>query len=411
MLDHNRVVIVGSGIAGHSAARELRNQGYEGEILLIEGEAGVPYDRPPLSKEFLAGEKEEGQFTLYNPDDYDQLSIHLLSGVYADWISKEEKAIYLKDGSKIEYSSLIIATGSSLRKLSVEGDHLQGVHYLRALSDAKKLRGSLPNLNRIAIVGAGFIGLEVASVCREKGIEVTIIEKIKWPMSHIFGENVGQYFREMHEAKGVEFLTGDSLHTIQGEQEVEGVITAEGKQITCDAVLIGIGVVPTITFQHPELDVNKGIVVDDYGRTSIENVYAAGDCAEWPYLNNNVVVSHWDHAVQHGKSIAKNIVNNLSEPYRNIPYFWSNQYDRHIQFLGKPVKNCEIVVRGSLSNSSFSVYYLDKYQIVQAALLVNEPKHIIKARKMIQKQQPIERKELEDPKIPLKKVQMYQRVQ
>ncbi|SDH67663.1 NAD(P)/FAD-dependent oxidoreductase [Alteribacillus bidgolensis] len=410
MLDYNSTLIIGGGIAGHHAAKSLRKEGFEGNITLVEGEAEVPYDRPPLSKEYLSGAQEEKDFTLFSKEEYTELSVNLLSGVKAKKIHAEECKVETDDGRFFPYSNLILATGSSLRKLSVDGDHLDGIHYLKSLSDARKLKNSLTKIKRIAIIGAGFIGLEVAAVCREKGIEVSVIEMGDLPMSHLFGKEAGQYFYDIHDRKDVTFLTNDSVSHFEGERKVEKIRTKKGKVVPCDAVVIGIGVMPNTSITHPDLQVNKGYITDEYGRTTLPHVYAAGDCAEWTYQNKSIVVAHWDHAMNQGKSIAKNIVHNHSEPYRAVPFFWSNQYDQQFQFVGLPLQDATIVFRGSPEDGEFSCFYADNNQVIHGALMVNQPKNVIPARKFIQKQQAMDLQQISDPTILLKKVQPLQKI-
>ncbi|MFP7230881.1 FAD/NAD(P)-binding oxidoreductase [Bacillus subtilis] len=405
MLDYNTVLIIGGGIAGHHAARELRKEGFDGNITILEEEAEIPYDRPPLSKEYLAGEQEERDFTLFSREDYEKLSVTLESGTAVKGIYPKDRKVKAADDRFFSYSHLILATGSSLRKLFVDGHHLDGIHYLKSLADARKLKESLQKIKRIAIIGAGFIGLEAAAVCREKGIEVSVIETGELPMSRLFGREVGQYLYDIHTQKGVKFLTNDSVSSFEGNGKVEKIRTQNGKVVLCDAVIIGIGVKPNTTISHPDLLVNKGYVIDEYGRTTLPHVYAAGDCAEWPYQNKSIVVSHWDNAMNQGKFIAKKIVHNHSEPYRTVPFFWSNQYDQQFQFVGLPLPDANIVFRGSSDDGAFSRFYIDHNQMIHGALMVNEPKNVVPSRKLIQKQHPMNIKQLSDPSIPLKKVQ------
>lgn len=256
----------------------------------------------------------------------------------------------------------------------------------------------------MVIIGAGFIGAELASVCRAQGIEVTIMERSSVPMAQVLGEEIGEYVLRLHHNHGVDFITNDSIKAFHGDKKVEKVETTNGKSIDCQAVVIGIGVEPNMIFTHQDLEVNRGYIVNEFGETSLPNVYAAGDCVMWPYKDELIHVEHWDHAVNHGQVVAKNMVHEKVERYIRVPYFWSDQYNTRLQYIGYAKSWNKTVVRGNKDAGEFTYFYLDKENVILAAMIVNEPKNVLPIRKLINKGSSIDIDALQNTEVSLKKL-------
>ncbi|MFD1065446.1 NAD(P)/FAD-dependent oxidoreductase [Oceanobacillus locisalsi] len=383
------IVIVGAGIAGTHAAEALRIEGHEGRIVLIDRDTQLPYDRPPLSKEYMLGESSETDITLQTHENLTELRIDLKLGVDIVSIDSEKQTAVLSDGETVKWDKLLLTTGSSLRELPIKGSDLEGIHYLKTLSDAKAIRRKLDDIQQVAIVGAGFIGAELASSFKKLGKEVTLLERAPLPLAHILGDEMGEYFLQMHQSEGVDAIMEDSVVQFNGDTHVEEVLTEEGRTIPCQAVIVGVGVIPNTALLNKELQIDRGYIVNEFGETSLPNVYAAGDCAMWPFLGNNIHIEHWDHAINHGKNVAKNMLGGEQTSYKTVPYFWSDQYDYRLQYFGH-TKNWETtVLRGNKEDKEFSYFYLNKSNVIEAALLVNQPKNALPVRRLINQQHPV----------------------
>lgn len=396
------VMIIGAGIAGVHAAESLRKEGHQGRIVLIDRDTEMPYDRPPLSKEFMSG--DESSILLRDSSLYKQLDIELMLGVEVTSIDPAEKKVETKNGQQLSWEKLMFTTGSKLRKLTIEGDNLEGIFYLRTLADAKRMKKHLENVEKAVIIGAGFIGAELASSLKQLGIDVTIVELAPYPMENIVGRKMSEYFLNLHRSHGVEVITEDSVTQFCGNDTVEEAVTSGGRRIPCQAVIIGVGVMPNTVISHPQLQVERGYIVNEYGETSIPDIYAAGDCTSWPYHGTSIHVEHWDHAVNHGKTIAKNMIQSRSAPYVYTPYFWSDQYGRRFQYFGHAKEWSDTVLRGSMADGEFTVFYLDDQQVVKAAFIANQPKNALSVRRMIKAQKPVDPGALIDDNVSLKKI-------
>ncbi|GAA0433979.1 FAD-dependent oxidoreductase [Lentibacillus halophilus] len=404
-VDMKTTVIVGAGIAGVHAAENLRKEGDQGRIILMDSDQQMPYDRPPLSKKLMTGETDDTSILLRDPSVYDELDIDLKLGVEVTDIDPERKTINTKDGSSYEWDKLILATGSKLRTLSIEGDDLQGIFYLRRMTDALAMKQHMQDVKDAVIIGAGFIGAELASSLKQLGINVTIVERSSYPMEPIVGRDVSEHFLDLHRSNGIDVITGDSVAQFNGDTMLEEAVTAEGRRIPCQAAIIGVGVTANTAVSHPQLQTENGYVVNEYGETSLPDIYAAGDCTSWPYNGTPIHVEHWDHAVNHGKTVAQNVINPQSVPYAYTPYFWSEQYDSRFQYFGHAKEWSRTVLRGSFESNAFTYFYLDDQNIVKAAFLSNQAKNALPVRRMIQQQSSVDPEALADESIALKKVQ------
>lgn len=402
----NSIIIVGAGVGGVHAAESLRKEGHQGRILLMDRDIQMPYDRPPLSKEWMMGQVDEVGVLLRDPSVYEKLNIELKLGVEVTAIDPVNNTIDTKDGPSYSWEKLMLATGSKLRTLTIEGDDLGGIFYLRQMTDARAIKQHLQNVKQAIIVGAGFIGAELASSLQQAGIAVTIVEMAPYPMEKVVGRKVSEYFLDLHRQYDVEVITEDSIAQFDGGATVEGAVTAKGRRIQCQAVIMGVGVTPNTPVSHPQLQVEGGYVVNEYGETSIPDLYAAGDCTSWPYQETPIHVEHWDHAVNHAKTVAKNMIQPQSAPYTYTPYFWSDQYGGRFQYFGHAKEWYETVLRGSMKENAFTYFYLDDQQVVKAAFIANQPKNALPVRRMIQQQQTVDLEALADENVALKKVKV-----
>ena len=390
MANDESYVIIGAGIAGGTAAETLRKQGFEGRVHLIGAEPYRPYDRPPLSKEFLSGAKEQEKLFFKPQDFYTEQSIELHLGTEATAIDPSLNTVTLANGESIRYDKLLLSTGSRVKRLPIPGSNLKGVHYLRTIDDSRALAHSMNGASKVVIVGAGFIGSEVAAVCKTAGLEVTVLEIQPQPMAHILGEKMGAIYANLHTNRGINLRLREGISEIRGSSRTEQVITDEGNAINCDFVVIGVGITPDTTLaESAGLHVDFGILTDQYCQTSHPDIYAAGDVANWfhPGLDRRLRVEHWDNALNQGAAAAKSMLG-APEPYSPTLYFWSDQYDLNIQYLGHATEWDHIAVRGNPADEKFTAFYL-KDGSVHGALVVNNFRDIRPTRTLIGQRTPV----------------------
>jgi len=326
------VVIVGGGAAGNAAAEMLRRQGYDGRITMLSADDALPYDRPNLSKDFLAGTAPQDWIPLRSADFYEKKRIDVRLGARGASIDPAARCVTLADGSRFEYDALLLATGASPVHLDFPGAHLPNVHYLRTFDDSVSLIDKAKGAKRVAIIGASFIGLETAASLRERGLEVHVIGPQKRPLERILGPELGDMIRSIHEDYGVRFHLGSSAASIDDN----GVALQNGERISADLIVAGVGVRPdTALATQAGLTVDNGIVVDTYLQTSSPGIFAAGDIARWPdpHTGNSIRVEHWVVAERQGQTAARNILGQ-NEKFDAVPFFWSQHYDVSIRYVG-----------------------------------------------------------------------------
>jgi NADPH-dependent 2,4-dienoyl-CoA reductase/sulfur reductase-like enzyme/nitrite reductase/ring-hydroxylating ferredoxin subunit len=326
------VVIVGAGAAGNVAAETLRREGYGGPVTLIGAEPSVPYDRPNLSKDYLAGTAPEEWIPLRSPEYYAQKGIDLMQGVAVDRIDPAAKQITLANGKTLGYGALLLATGADPVRLTMRGSDLPHVLYLRTLADSRAIIAKCATAKRAVVVGASFIGLEVAAALRARGIEVTVVAPETVPLARVLGDAIGGAVRKLHEEHGVTFRLGARLVSI----EAAGVSLDGGEKLAADLVVLGIGVRPvTALAAAAGVAIDRGVVVDEYLRTSAPDVFAAGDIARWPYARTGerIRVEHWVVAQRQGHVAALNILGRR-QAFDAVPFFWSVHYDVTISYVG-----------------------------------------------------------------------------
>jgi len=333
-----QIVVVGASLAGLRAVEALRRLGFDGRITWIGAERHLPYDRPPLSKDVLAGTREPARIALRDPDSYDELAVELRLGRRATRLDLAARTLYLDDGARVGFDGLVIATGSCARTLKGALPRA-GVHLLRTLDDALALRDALDAGPRVAIVGAGFIGAEVAATCRTRGLEVTMIEPLATPLLRGIGAELGARVAALHRDHGVDLRCGVGVEAIEGGARVEALRLSDGARVPADVVLVGIGAAPeTAWLEGSGLRLEDGVVCDSACRAA-PGVVAAGDVARWHNVvyDDSMRVEHWTNAVeQAGHAAATLLAGDGAEPYAHVPYVWTDQYEMRLQIAGHP---------------------------------------------------------------------------
>ena len=385
------VGIVGANIAGASTAETLRRLGYEGRITLIGAETELPYERPPLSKEFLTGQSDEERLTLRPRAFYEEQRIELWLGQRAAALDAATCTITLTRGERHRFDRLVLATGCEVLPFPAPGAALPGVYSLRTLADAHTLRAALRagarHGGRAVVIGAGFIGSEVAAACRMAGMDVTLIEMLPVPLERALGPEMGALLANVHRARGVEVLTGETVVAIRGAARAEEVVTSSGAHIPCAFVVVGTGVRPALGWLAGSgLAIENGVVVNAFCETSSPGIFAAGDITNWPYQPAatapalRVRLEHWDNALRQGETVARNLLGE-GVAYHHIPYFWSDQYDLKLQFVGHTPEWDEIVVRGT-PPESFVAFYLREGRL-RAAFSSNRQRDLVTLKKLV----------------------------
>jgi 3-phenylpropionate/trans-cinnamate dioxygenase ferredoxin reductase subunit len=403
MTDQQTFVIVGANLAGGRAAFALRTEAFAGRIVIIGEEPHPPYERPPLSKEFLRGDIPTEKLFIATPEVYGERQIDLLLGARATNIDAEEHVVELAAGARIEYDKLLLATGAYPRKLDVPGNDLVGIYELRTIDDSERIREELEPERRLVVIGAGFIGAEIAASAQMTGLDVTVIEALPVPLSRALGEEMGGIMADIHRDHGVRLYTNEAIDRFEGESRVERVVTSSGRVIECDFVVVGVGVAPaTELAEAAGLEVDNGIVVNEYCETSAPDVYACGDVANFyhPLLGHRLRVEHWSNAQNQAIAAAKSMLGKR-EPYVDVPWFWSDQYDLNLQYVGHAQRWDEVVLRGDVIGRKFTAFYVEGGKL-RAALTVNRHRDIRPARELIKLGAAVESAKLKDEEIELK---------
>jgi 3-phenylpropionate/trans-cinnamate dioxygenase ferredoxin reductase subunit len=365
-------VIVGASLAGGKAAGELRDRGFDGEVILIGAEPERPYERPPLSKDYLRGESEREKAYVHPGDYYRQHEIELRTETRVTAIDPAAGTVTTAGGEEISFDKLLLTTGAEVRRIPVAGADLDGIYYLRSMADCDRLRERLQGGARVAVVGAGWIGSEVAASARQKDLEVTVIDPLKVPYENILGEEIGTFYRDVHAQHGVKFLLGEGVETFLGNGRLERVQTTGGKTVECDFAVVGIGVAPRVELgRDAGLEVDNGIVVDANLATSAPNVFAAGDAANaWhPFFEQRIRVEHWANALNQGPAAARSMLGEHAG-YDRIPYFYSDQYEVGMEYSGHAPNWDEVVFRGDREGGEFIAFWLKNGSVI-AGMNVN----------------------------------------
>jgi 3-phenylpropionate/trans-cinnamate dioxygenase ferredoxin reductase component len=352
-------VIVGAGMAGGKAAETLREEGFDGRVVMLGAEAEPPYERPPLSKDYLRGESERGGVYLQEDADwYEQQDVELRTSTPVESLDVAGRAVVLADGERIAYDALLLTTGAEPRRPPIPGTELEGVHVLRTLEDSDVLRGVLDAGGRLVVVGAGWIGSEVSASARQRGMDVALVEPQSVPLERVLGPELGAFYRDVHADHGVALHLGTGVEAIEGDGRAERVRTSDGTVLDCTAVLIAVGVAPRTQLAEGVLGVDNGILVDASLRASADGVFAAGDVANHDHpLFGRLRIEHWANALEQGPSAARAMLGQ-DAVYERVPYFFSDQYDVGMEYAGHSAPADEVVFRGDRAAREFIAFWL-----------------------------------------------------
>ncbi|MDE3129646.1 MAG: FAD-dependent oxidoreductase, partial [Acidobacteriota bacterium] len=370
--------------------------------VLIGAEPERPYERPPLSKQYLKGESERKDVFVHDAEFYGQQQIELITGHLATELDVDASHVLLDDGRSIGFDRLLLATGAEPRRLTVPGAELDGILYLRTVADCEALRERLRAGGRVVVVGAGWIGSEVAASAREKGLDVTLIDPLALPNERIFGAEVGSFYRDVHAQHGVNLALGEGVEAFEGDGKVSGVRTSSGRVLDCDFAVVGVGAVPRVQLaEGAGLAVDNGIVVEEKLQSSAPNVFAAGDVANarHPFYERHIRVEHWANALNQGPAAARAMLGEQVS-YDPIPYFFSDQYDVGMEYSGYATDWDEVVFRGSREAGEFIAFWV-KDGRVQAGMNVNVWDINEQVQALIRSRRQVDTAALADPDTPL----------
>lgn len=397
--------IIGGGLAGAKAAEALRDSGFDGQITLFADEEHLPYERPPLSKEYLAGKKALSDFTVQNSDWYRDHNVDLRLGARVSALNAGERAVLLPDGTTVRYEKLLLATGSASRRPPIPGADAGGVHYLRTYDDAVALNSLLTEGSSLAVVGGGWIGLEVAAAARQRGVDVTVVETAKQPLVTALGETAGEVFARLHRDHGVDLRLETQVEeiTTSGGQAT-GLKMRDGSTVAADAVLVAVGAKPNVELaEQAGLAMGDGgVLVDASLRTSDPDIYAVGDiaAAEHPLFGGRIRTEHWANALKQPAVAAAGMLGNPGE-YAELPYFFTDQYDLGMEYVGHAPGFQRVMFRGDVAGREFVAFWLDGDNRVLAGMNVNIWDVLDDVKALIRSRAPVDPDKLADPKFPL----------
>src|SRR5215472_3318911 len=372
MTDDRGFVIIGASLAGAKAAETLREEGFDGRVALIGEEPVRPYERPPLSKEYLQGKAEADVAFVHDPAYYDQHDIDLRLSTPVRGLEPAGRQVVLASGERLGYDAVLLATGATPRRLKVPGADLAGVHYLRTMADAERLRAAITEAGRVAVIGAGWIGCEVAASARQLGTDVDLVELGRLPLERVLGPELGAFYRDVHADQGVELHFGTGIEALRGAGRVEEVRLTDGTALAADVVVAGVGVAPRVELAEAAgLTLDNGVVTDKYLAASAAGVFAAGDVASaWhPVFARRIRLEHWSSALNQGPVAARNMLGRRT-PYEQIPYFYSDQYDVGMEYSGYALGWDQVVFRGDPASREFIAFWLAGGRVV-AGMNVN----------------------------------------
>jgi 3-phenylpropionate/trans-cinnamate dioxygenase ferredoxin reductase component len=405
MAAHTALVIVGAGLAGAKAAQTLREEGFSGQVVLLGEESERPYERPPLSKGYLLGKDERDTVYVHPAHWYADHDIDLRLGTTVTGIDAAAHEVALADGSRLGYGKLLLTTGSTPRRLPVPGADLDGVLYLRRLDDSDRIRETYASASRIAVIGAGWIGLETAAAARAAGVEVTLLERGELPLLNVLGREAAQIFADLHTGHGVDLRCGVRVAEITGDGgRATGVLLADGSRIDADAVIVGIGITPnTRLAEAAGLETGNGVRVDAHLRSSNPDIHAAGDVANafHPLLGTHIRVEHWANALNQPQTAAKAMLGQ-DVSYDRVPYFFTDQYDLGMEYTGyvEPGGYDEVVFRGRTESREFIAFWLSGGRVL-AGMNVNVWDVTDPIRTLVTSGRVVDTKRLADSGVPL----------
>ena len=397
------IVVVGAGQAAAQFVDSLRREGFSGPLTLVGDEPFLPYQRPPLSKKFLAGELELERLFIKPAAYYQQARVDMRTAMRVTAIDRGRKRVTLADGSHLEYAKLVLTTGSRVRRIKAPGSELAGVQYLRGIEDVQRLRAGAQAGKRVVVIGGGYIGLEVAATCRQLGADVTVIEALDRVMNRVVAPVVSQFFATQHQSHGVKILCGTGVQAFAGTAQVEAVVLADGTRVPADLAVVGIGILPvTDIAMDCGLVCDNGIAADAHCRTSDPDIFSVGDCASFPSARygRRLRLESVDNAFEHAKTAAASVVGKTVE-HDKVPWFWSDQFDLKLLIVGLAEGHDQVLVRGDPGTKSFSVCYLKGGELI-ALDAINHAKDYMAARKLIAERVRPDAAKLADPAIALK---------
>ena len=395
-------VVVGAGVAGGTAAAKLREEGFDGNVVLIGAEDVAPYERPPLSKEYLRGETSEPLY-IRDPGFYEENGIDARFGVRAEHVNITDRVIELEGGERVAFDQAVVATGARNRRPPIEGLDLENVFDLRYLPDSDAIREAAKNGSKAVMVGMGFIGAEVAASLRQLGLDVTVVEFFGTPLERVLGPTIGGAIESLHRDHGVEMIFRDGAERFEGDGRFEAMVTKEGRRIEGDFAVVGVGVEPVTDVATNGLTVDNGIPVDATLKTEAEGVWAIGDVARHDHpVFGPIRVEHFDNGMKMGEHVAKNLLS-ANAVFDDAHWFWSDQYDAEIQMSGFATEWDDMVVRGSIEDRSFSAFLLKDGQLL-STFSMNRKFDVRRSMPLIATKAHPERAKLEDPEFDLREL-------
>lgn len=396
------IVVVGGSTAGFYLVKTLRAKGYTGSIGLIDREDTLPYNRYKLSKTWLTGKTLDAP--IFKPESFfDENDIKLLLNTEVVAVDEDAKQVITADQQTITYGQLVLAMGAESRHLQLPNDDAEGIFYLRSYHDAVKIKQWSQQVKDVVLIGAGFIGLELASSFRKLGLNVTVVEYNQHPLGRVVGPQASEYFVKMHQEHDVNFVLGQGVTSFTHDEQhrVTGVVTDTGTTIPAQMVVVGVGAVPNTSIKADHLALGQNIVVNEYSETAVKDIYAVGDATIWPFQGEEIHVEHWEHAQSHGKNLAANLIQPHSQSYDVLPYFWTDQYDQTFEYLGHTTKWEQTFVRGDLDSGHFTIAYVDEQQVPLAILFANGHEQRDDVTELISRRQPLDPERFADTNQPL----------
>ncbi len=402
MSEIGTVVIVGAGLTAAKAIETLRKEGFDGRVVLFGDEAHPPYLRPPLSKDYLRGESGVTDALVHPEAWYAEQQVELRTSTRVDSLEPASRVVVTESGERVTYDRLLLATGSEARRIELPGSGLAGIHHLRTLADADAIRTAAKGARRAVVIGGGWIGAEVAASLRQLGLEVTMVIDGAAPLERVLGPEIAGVYRDLHLEHGVRIVTRQFAVAFGGPDAVAWVETEDGSRIETDMVVVGIGARPRVALAEAAgLDVADGIVVDERLATSVQGIHAAGDvAAAWhPTLGTRLRVEHWDNARRQGATAARNLLGG-SEAYDRLPYFYSDQYDLSMEYVGHARSWDRVVIRGDASARTFLAFWMTEGRVV-AGMSANTPKVMDPIRRLIGSRAQVDPERLADSSVAL----------
>ena len=399
-------VIIGASHAAAQLAPTLRQEGWQGRIIIVGDEPYIPYHRPPLSKTFLSGEKSLEDINIRPPVIYEKAEIEFMLNTRVESIDRDNKKLNLDTGESINYDKLALTLGSRVRKVDLPGIDLEGVYYLRDVNDVEKIRAHVAAGKKAVIVGGGYIGLETAAVLRKSGMEVSVLEMMDRVLQRVTAPEVSAFYDRIHSEEGVKIVCGVGVSAIEGESKVAKVICSDGSEYAADLVVVGVGIVPNVELAEAAgLEVNNGIVVDEFARTSDADIVAAGDCTMHhnALYDRDIRLESVQNATDQARVAALTLCGK-EKAYDALPWFWSDQYDLKLQIAGLSQGYDEVIVRGDRENSrSFAAFYL-KDGVVISVDAVNKPPEFMVGKRLISGKVKVDESKLADDSVSMKEL-------